>query len=158
MFKFLRNWLISSSISTYDSHFHHLFLFQDDEWILMVSILFHFSVPRPFYQELAWATLRIYNNYHSVQLNFLFCSFLVFSNHDHHSWTFFKVKLWRLRDLERSDFYRFLTISLPIYVGARHFIKSSSIPPAVATIQSTIRFLTRNLMTSRTPHDAMLDV
>ena len=37
-------------------------------------------------------------------------------------------------------------------------IKSSSIPPAVATIQSTILCCARNRITSRTPHEAIFEV
>lgn len=44
----------------------------------------------------------------------------------------------------------------PRYVGARHLMKSSSMPPAVETTQSTILCSHRNRMVSRTPHEAML--
>mmetsp|Transcript_8576 Transcript_8576/g.26816 ORF Transcript_8576/g.26816 Transcript_8576/m.26816 type:complete len:276 (-) Transcript_8576:83-910(-) len=46
----------------------------------------------------------------------------------------------------------------PILCGARHFMRSSSMPPPVVTMTSTCLCCTRYRMTSRTPDEIMLDV
>ena len=51
-----------------------------------------------------------------------------------------------------------LNAKSPILCGARHFIKSSSIPPPVVTSTSTCLCCTRYLMTSLTPDEIMFEV